>query len=556
VLDFQTTGASPARGCLLEAAWAVVTAGGAAVIGEESCLVRLPDGHDIPRRICALTGIRPADLARARDPRQVWRHLQTVARSIARADGAPAPVVIHYARFEEPFLHALHRQYAPASAFPFALYCTHEIARRLYPALPRRSLRALAGFLGHSLPELKRAGPHVSATALVWTELVRELGRAHGVRGLAELDDWLATTPPRRPGRKEYPLPRTRRLALPDTPGVYRLLNIRREVLYVGKAKSLRHRVNSHFQKQRGLPERTLEMLTQVRDVDVTVTATALEAALLEADEIKALASPYNRALTAHKRQVWYFTPELDDMAPPRRPGHTVGPVTQPAVVSVLRRLSLLAPAGLGPAESTADWLLPATEYPPAVDCFNEGWRLFRQKHGLEKVTPADLRRIGEGLWRERAADVSGQETAAEDIDETESTRHGDWTPGRVLRTLEWLVMTARHQLRLGQWLRRLTDCRLIWPRTDEPQCLRCLVFQGGRLVGAEDMAAGVADHALAVASPANPDGVMDLATYDRLRVLSSEMKRLRQEGRAVQLVLPPAQVLTDDALDECLGQI
>ena len=86
---------------------------------------------------------------------------------------------------------------------------------------------------------------------------------------------------------KDQKGPRDVRLALPDGPGVYRMLRISGDVLYVGKATSLHHRVNSYFRKQKGIHERTLEMLSQARDLSFVVTESPLEAALLEPDEIK-----------------------------------------------------------------------------------------------------------------------------------------------------------------------------------------------------------------------------------------------------------------------------
>ena len=64
-------------------------------------------------------------------------------------------------------------------------------------------------------------------------------------------------------------MPRDKRLSLPDEPGIYRLLRSNGEVLYVGKASSLKKRVNSYFQKQRRISERTLEMLTQAQDLGI-----------------------------------------------------------------------------------------------------------------------------------------------------------------------------------------------------------------------------------------------------------------------------------------------
>ncbi len=87
---------------------------------------------------------------------------------------------------------------------------------------------------------------------------------------------------------------------LPVRPGVYRMLDVRGDVLYVGKARALKNRVTSYTQVPR-LTKRLARMVSQTRSMQIVTTHTEAEALLLEAQLIKRYRPPYNVLLRDDK---------------------------------------------------------------------------------------------------------------------------------------------------------------------------------------------------------------------------------------------------------------
>ena len=178
-LDCQATGANPQKGHLLEIGWLKTSASDTrnlSALPVKSYLAGLPDDVEIPPAVQRVTGISMEALKKALNPTKIWQKVFKTANEIAAADQMDnCPLIIHYARFEEPFLRELHTGNNRQDDFPFQIICTHEIAKRLLPGLPRRGLRAVAGYFGHSVPQQRRSGAHAAATVVIWQHFVRQL---------------------------------------------------------------------------------------------------------------------------------------------------------------------------------------------------------------------------------------------------------------------------------------------------------------------------------------------------------------------------------------------
>lgn len=89
---------------------------------------------------------------------------------------------------------------------------------------------------------------------------------------------------------------------LPVQPGCYLHKNAKGEIIYVGKAKSLRNRVRQYFQSARTMDAKTQELVSRIRDFDFIVTDTEVEALVLEANLIKLHKPRYNFFLKDDKQ--------------------------------------------------------------------------------------------------------------------------------------------------------------------------------------------------------------------------------------------------------------
>lgn len=93
---------------------------------------------------------------------------------------------------------------------------------------------------------------------------------------------------------------------LPNLPGVYKMLDVDGEMLYVGKAKNLRNRVTTYFAKTIEHPK-TRALVARIRNIETLITRSETEALLLEQNLIKENKPPYNIMLRDDKSYLYIF---------------------------------------------------------------------------------------------------------------------------------------------------------------------------------------------------------------------------------------------------------
>ncbi len=285
VTDTETTGISARDNRIIEIGAMRVQDG----VGEATFERLINPGISVPYRITRLTGITTA----------------MVFSQPAASDVIPAYfdflsdgiLVAHNLSFDRGFLDA-ERARLGLEPMENKGLCTLRLARRLLPGLRSKSLGNLARFFRIPAHGRHRALRDVEVTVAVMNRLLEIAESEHSVQCLDELLAMQTRTYSRINPLSRHILD-IRRHVLPDIPtdpGVYRMLDGRRRVLYVGKAKVLSNRVRSYFNAIEAHPPRIRELISKLRHIEWTVTGTELEALLLESEQIYSLEPPFNRA--------------------------------------------------------------------------------------------------------------------------------------------------------------------------------------------------------------------------------------------------------------------
>jgi DNA polymerase III subunit epsilon len=162
--------------------------------------------------------------------------------------------------------------------------CTVRLSRQIIPGFKSYSLGKLCADLQIQLNDRHRAGGDAKATAKLF-QLLFEKDQLK-IETALKKNSGEAILPPN--------LPRNEFDKLPFVPGVYYFHNRDGKILYIGKAKSLRHRVKSHFTIGSDTITRT-RLYNQIHSISFECCGNELVASLHESSEIKKYFPPFNR---------------------------------------------------------------------------------------------------------------------------------------------------------------------------------------------------------------------------------------------------------------------
>ncbi len=280
VVDLETTGHHPDQESVTEIG-AVRILGGKVVDRFEQFV---NPNRPIPAFVTKLTGITDAMVADAPPIHEV------IGRFVEFARGSV--LVAHNAAFDAGLLDRECRR-TLGHQLGLPTLCTVKLAQRLLPELRRTSLDALCEHFSLEAASRHRALGDAETTAAVLERLTAVLLE----RGARTSEDILAAQDdPDSPRKLEIHVTQSDLENLPTGPGVYRLVGEEEDFLYIARASNVREKVLGYFLAADHLSDRQLAMISKTYEITTAACGSDLEAAIVEADEVRRYEPPYNRS--------------------------------------------------------------------------------------------------------------------------------------------------------------------------------------------------------------------------------------------------------------------
>lgn len=281
IIDVETTGLSASRNRIIEIA--IVKIEKLRITKRLNYLIN-PQTY-IPPFITSLTGIDNDDVANAPLFSEVVDEIISfIDNTILTAHNFP----FDYGFLNSEFMLAGRELINDQSC------CTLKIARNIYPDLHSKSLSSVASYLSLKSSNAHRALGDAEITAKILLKMIKELQKKNKISTVGELlsfqkgyDD-SSSLNIKKELLDDY-------LNLPNAPGIYYFTNRNDDIIYVGKAKSIRERVKTYFSTS--APRKAKKIVKQAVRLKHVITNSELTALLTEAETIKLLEPKHNYQL-------------------------------------------------------------------------------------------------------------------------------------------------------------------------------------------------------------------------------------------------------------------
>ncbi len=272
IVDVETTGGSATRSRITEIA--IYKHDGQKIVDEYQTLIN--PCQEILYNITKLTGIDNELVANA-------PLFFDVAKEIdAFLEGSV--FVAHNVNFDYGFVKAEFERIG--LSFRRKKLCTVRLSRKLLPGKFSYSLGKLCASEGIPLNNAHRAAADAKATAILFTQLMKIDREGYIEKALNPLS-LEGLMPPNMP-KEDF-------IALPNKQGIYYMLNERKQVIYIGKAKDIKKRVHSHFSGNTNTKSK-YHFVKNIFGIDFKVIPNALLVDIIEATEIKKHWPIHNRS--------------------------------------------------------------------------------------------------------------------------------------------------------------------------------------------------------------------------------------------------------------------
>ncbi len=272
IVDIETTGGYAASNGITEIA--VFITDGTSVNNEFHTL--LNPYYTIPHYIQSMTGITNEMVEYERDFKSIAEELYELLHDKI--------FVAHNVNFDYSFVN--YHLAKCGYELNCKKLCTIRLGRKIIPGLRGYGLDKICNHLGIEIEERHRAKGDAAATVKVFHHLLKCDTNGH-VQTMLKANSKEQFLPPN--------IPAAEIKKLPPHPGVYYFHDKKGKVIYVGKAKNLCKRVNSHFSNNKTNKQKQ-EFLKKIYHVTFHETATELMAFIFESIEIKKLWPEQNRS--------------------------------------------------------------------------------------------------------------------------------------------------------------------------------------------------------------------------------------------------------------------